>query len=90
MARTATDHEEDEGADERGPSVGEREGEKGRARVSQAEHWATTSAAPVGLAHAGREGEGGGVEWAAIGRKGRGGGNEPVGIYPFLFPFSFS
>jgi hypothetical protein len=38
----------------------------------------------------GREGERGGVEWAALDQKGRGGGNEPMGLYPFLFPFPFS
>ena len=85
---TAAGREEDEGADERGPGVGEREG-KGRAQARLGRCWATTAAAPVGPTHAGREEDGGGVEWAVAGQNGRGGGNETVGLYPFLFHFFF-
>jgi hypothetical protein len=40
---------------------------RGRTWASWAERWAAAAAAPIGSAHVEREGEGGGVEWAAAG-----------------------
>ena len=64
MPRTATSSEEDEGAEERGPGIGGREGEKGTTWASRTECRAMTGVASVGPAHAGREGEG--EEWSGL------------------------